>query len=111
MPPEGAVRTESRQATSALNPLIRLVSFSARNRTFNGDLCINSKEIRFAVEHTMLLKLIYLQDIENLMVDYEYYIQDILESTKTTTLYLQRAKMEEVSHYSLCPKHFRRDTF
>ena len=51
----------------------------------------------------MLLKLIYLQDIENLMVEYEYYIQDILESTKTTTLYLQRAKMEEVSHYSLCP--------
>ena len=56
----------------------------------------------------MLLKLIYLQDIENLMVDYEYYIQDILESTKTTTLYQQRAKMEEVSHYSLRPEHFRR---
>ena len=59
----------------------------------------------------MLLKLTYLQDIENLMVDYEYYIQDILESTKTTTLYLQRAKMEEVSHYNLCPEHFRRDAF
>ena len=55
----------------------------------------------------MLLKLIYLQDIENLMVDYEYYIQDILESTKTTTLYLQRAKMDEVSHYSLRPEHVR----
>jgi hypothetical protein len=30
----------------------------------------------------MLLKLIYVQDLKNLMVDYEYYIQDILESTK-----------------------------
>ena len=55
----------------------------------------------------MLLKLNYVQDIENLMVGYEYYIQDILESTKTTTLYLQRAKMEEVSHYSLRPEHVR----
>ena len=45
------------------------------------------------------------------MVDYKHYIQDILESTKTRTLYLQCAKMEEVSHYNLCPKHFRRDKF
>ena len=59
----------------------------------------------------MLLKSIDLPDIENLMVDYEYYIQEIHESTKTTTLYLQRAKMDKVSHYSRCPKHFRRDTF